>query len=507
VCRRWRLGKRLCQAASGQSKRRTTMARAVCPNPQCKTVSPVPDTFLGRKVTCKKCKTAFVVTATVEITADALPRTGDLVTVVARRVGAKSGAAKETMLADTGPAKSSAMTLLWAMTLMASSMALVLPISGAGVFVVMHKWGKNLEQKAAEKQNTELYGGIDISSSSVKVLVIELSPSKEFEYDYHTVFTQSREIQVVKGLDKNDQFDPETLDDVVHTVKSYFEMMTKDHHLPSDRIKIVGGSGLFKVLRERKDRNEEEKTKLVGKNQELLKEKVANATGLAMKFNDVKEEVELMITALVPPGQISKAVFMDVGGSATRGGYRDRQDFLRTFQGPGVSKLEGLLKTSASADLPAVARNFALKELHEPFRRELEDERKRELKQRDIIFLNGGAVWVLATFMHPEDRRVYVRLKAAEIEEFHKRLCDHPGAYPALQLPDDLDAKTKEEVEAEVVDMKAKMSAKRWLAGAEVLKAVSEEFQFENKEIYFTRGGDIGWLLVGIIIEKRKAQQ
>jgi hypothetical protein len=486
------------------------MARAVCPNPECQTVSPVPDTFLGRKVTCKKCKTAFVVTATVEITVDARPITSELLTVVARRVGAKNGAAKETMLADAAPAKSSAMTPLWAATLMAAVVVLVLPVSGAGLFVAFHNWGKNRTPNAARVNETgEMYGGIEIASSGVKATVIELYPSQKYEYDYRTIFKKSRDTKVVTGLDKNDQFDADALGDTINTVQSYFERLTKEYRLAPEKIQIVGGSGLFKAIRDRKDRSEDVKAELIHNNQAVLTEKVAKATGKQMEFIDVRQEVKLMITGLVRERETARAMLIDVGSSATRGGYRDQAGGFVTFEGPGVALFESRLRASGAKphDYPAVARNLAEKELHEPLRKELEHERKAGLKNRDIVYLNGGAVWVLATFTHPQERDIFVPLKAQDIKDFHALVCSNPEAFPVLRLPDGMDAKTNEDVQTEVADMKDRFKPQRLLAGAEVLKAIAEEFHFENKELYFTRdGGDVGWLLADII-EKRTAKR
>jgi hypothetical protein len=189
-------------------------------------------------------------------------------------------------------------------------------------------------------------------------------------------------------------------------------------------------------------------------------------------------------------------VFIDVGNSATRGGYREQDGGYVTFEGPGVGKFEAILKGQAAGpgDYPAVASALADKELHAPLQKALE--RRAGLLNRDVVFLNGGIVWVMATFLHPEDRGVYTRLSAQDIEDFHALVRQRPNDFPVPQFSQGMPPPVRSEVDADIAHMKDIFKPLRLIAGAEVLRAVSAEFQLEKKELYFTRdAGDIGWLL------------
>jgi hypothetical protein len=480
------------------------MAKAVCP--KCGKVSMVADQFAGRKMVCKICETAFVVPASVNvapagITAAAAvtpaPRqtSGGVITVVARRVGQ----GKDTMLADGTPAAGPS-TLSWVVLALVGGLALLLPVLGAGAFVAINLLTHGGQGGiAGASQPGELYGGIEIASSGVKATVIELYQDPKYGYDYHKLLQTSRDTRVTLNMEKTGQFDREALADTVSTVQDYFDQILKEHHVPRENVFIVGGSGLFKAVRERKDLDDDAKDKLILKNQAAITEPVAKVTGKTMDFIDVRQEVKMMITGLLGKRDASRSVFIDVGNSGTRGGYREQDGAYVTFEGPGVGKIEGLLKTAATKpkDYCTTAGGLADKEMREPLQKALE--RKAGLLNRDAVYLNGGIVWVMATFMHPEDREVYTKLSAQDIDAFHDLVCQNPDEFPKVTFPAGIDPKIRSEAEAEVAKQKDIFKPIRLIAGAEVLRAVSAEFRLQKKDLYFTRdAGDVGWLLAYI---------
>src|SRR5262249_20152441 len=113
---------------------------------------------------------------------------------------------------------------------------------------------------------------------------------------------------------------------------------------------IVGGSGLFKPIRDRKELSDSAKAGMIAKNQAALTEAVEKATGKKMDFIDVRKEVELMIDGLVRKKHLSTAVLIDAGTSATRGGYRHPGGLYVTFEAPGAGGFEAKVKEKMEAD-------------------------------------------------------------------------------------------------------------------------------------------------------------
>src|SRR5262249_26865924 len=432
---------------------------------------------------CKICETAFVVPASVNVApagitaASAVPPAprqngGGVITVVARRVGP----GKETMRPDGTPAAGAPRLASPPVTLVAG-LALLLPVMGAGGFVAYSVLTRPGGGIAGPRQPGELYGGIEVASSGVKATVIELYQDPKFGYDYHKLLQQSRDTRVTLNMDKTGQFDREALADTVSTVQDYFDKITTEHHVPRDNVFIVGGSGLFKAVRDRKDLDDDAKDKLILKNQAALTEPVAKKTGKTMDFIDFRQEVKMMITGLLGKKNASRSVFIDVGNSSTRGGYREQDGAYVTFERTGVRKSARLLKNAGTKprDYCSTAAGLIDKEMRGPLQKELE--RKAGLLNRDAVYLNGGIVWVMATFTHPQDREVYTKLSAKDIEDFHDLVCQNPDEFPRIPLPDGIDPNVRGEVEKDVAKMKDIFKPMRLIAGAEVLRAVSAEFR------------------------------
>src|SRR5262249_45601179 len=154
----------------------------------------------------------------------------------------------------------------------------------------------------------------------IKATVIELYKDKRHGYDYRKLLQASRDTRVVTGMDKSGQFDREALADTVSAVQDYFDKITTEHKVARDNVFIVGGSGLFRTSRDRKDLDDDAKDKLIQKNQAAMAEAVAKVTGRGMDFIDVRQEVKLIITGLLSRKDASRSVFIDIGTGATRGG-------------------------------------------------------------------------------------------------------------------------------------------------------------------------------------------
>jgi len=475
------------------------MAKILCP--KCCTVSSVPDTYLGRKVRCKVCNEPFVAAgggAAVETTAQAVTATTPAVPA-AKATATKSPAAVNVTARRVGGTRGPGARTAW---LLAAFVAFVGPVAAAGVFVALN-WGRAETEEKRDDNPTaaELHGGIEIGASGVKATVVELIPSPDLGVDYRIVF-KPKEInpKLVVGMTARGEFAAGALSDTVDVVKTYFDQMVKKSGLAPEKIHIVAGSGLFKELRGRKDLTDEEKQTAIEKNQKALIQAVKKETGRTLDFIDARQEVRLLITGLVPAKHTKDALLIDVGSGGTRGGYRDPSSPFVMFESKGIGEYENLVKKGKdkAESFVAAAERLTEKEVSEPLRSD-HLERKRGLLNRKRIYLNGGISWVLATFQHPDDRKGnYVRLSARDIEDFAALLRRDPQQFPSLKLPESMDVEVRKQVEKDLAKMQDIFSPERLIAGTEVLRALSREMKFQDKELFFTRDGQIGWLLAYI---------
>ncbi len=487
------------------------MAKVKCPNPECQTVSPIPDAILGRPVRCKKCNTRF--------TAEALPAEaaapGDsgVMTVVARRVGAlRSGVfLKETMVAGETAAVPAAPPRRTAPRLLAA-LAVALPILLAGGFVAIKALGGRDAgggASAGPAASGEIYGGIEIGSSGVNATVVELFPDPELGYDYRTLWQKSLDTGLVQGVDKNGVFNPAALKDTIQAVQTFSHKMTEDFGLPPDKLFIVAGSGPFKGVRDRKDLKDAEKDVLLAASQSSVRDGVKQATGQKVDFMRPEKEGELQFNGLVPQKNAMTGVLIDVGSGASRGGYRDADAGLFIpFEGPGLKRFAAKVRAQAGKDPFAdVAARLAEKELREPLREAVA--RKAGLVNLKHVYLAGGIVWVLATFQRPAERdKTNVPLSVEDVEKFAERVRAHPGGLPPFPPLDGVAPKLRAKLEKDQARIQSRFNHEQLVAGVELLRALVAEMQLQNpgRELYFTTYGQISWLLA-YIAERRVARK
>jgi hypothetical protein len=129
---------------------------------------------------------------------------------------------------------------------------------------------------------------------------------------------------------------------------------------------------------------------------------------------------------------------------------------------------------------------------------------KTALRQRDRIYLNGGAAWALATLVRPQDRGSYVNLSSADIAAYHKLLMRTPGVSPTPDLSSIADADVRQAAQKEIDRVKKVFPPEQLLAGAEILKALDTAFDFggNSKQLVFARNGYIGWILAYVVEKK-----
>jgi hypothetical protein len=287
------------------------------------------------------------------------------------------------------------------------------------------------------------------------------------------------------------RFNAEGFDDTVKHVGAFYESLTKEQKLPPDRVFIVGSSGLESTIRSSK-KSREEQNSLITKNQVQLNGAILKAVNKEVKFFDFEQELPLQIKGVVRQADRTSALFLNVGGGNTRGGFLDSAGRLKRFDGEGSgTKLAG-------------------KKLQEAFRQALDKE--GSLRTRKKVYLAGGIVWIMTNYRHPEtfekrktgdaeQHERYVKLSAGDFKAFAKAM--HANEAPeapleayAATLGDQQQAQIKKEMNEEVAKMREKFhDRQKLIAGADVLLALSEELDFEHKELYFDDDGEVAWFL------------
>jgi exopolyphosphatase/pppGpp-phosphohydrolase len=343
----------------------------------------------------------------------------------------------------------------------------------------------------------EVYGGIEIGAKGIRAIAVDV-PGDAGEPKI--VFLENKNTTLVADLAAKKQFSPTSLGETAEIVGGFARKIRTDFKLADKRLYIVGSSGLFAPL--------EGDEKLVKANKERLVESIRQSTGATMDFVSVVREAELTITSVVPASLRKDSVLLDIGSGNTKGGAEQPGMGLITFGIPfGTVSFADRVKKDADKDnFPATAARLR-KEIVMP---KLQDslQGKPELTRRKRVYLAGGAVWALATYMKPAERGNFVKLSLGDVKAFSRFLLEHPNELPNTDLSRVADEETKKLAAKDMNQVRKTFTRDQLVAGVEVLNALAEGFHLDapDRQLYFARNAYIGWIL-GYTVEKAAASR
>jgi len=335
----------------------------------------------------------------------------------------------------------------------------------------------------------EVYGGIEIGAKGIRAIAVDVTK----DGDPKILMVKNENTTLVADLAVTKQYAPKALEDTATIVGHLAETLRSEFKLTDKRLHVMGSSGLFVGL----DGDE----KLIEKNKEALIDAIRKKSGVTMDFVTVVREAELTIVSVVPRAHSADAVLLDIGSGNTKGGG-EKAGMLMTFSlAFGTVSFSDRVKQEAGK-ASFVETAAALREtlLAPGLSKTLEG--KSELAKRNHVYLAGGSVWALTTFMKPLDRRPYVPLTPRDFEAFHKFLLDHPAELPNPELGAGGDEDRKAALN-DLNKVRQTFSRDQLVGGVEILKALSKAFELEgkDKQIVFARNAYIGWIL-GYTVEK-----
>ena len=339
----------------------------------------------------------------------------------------------------------------------------------------------------AGRARADVHGGIEVGAKGVKATVVDVTGGAD-GYDVKVLMSGTQNTTLVAGLASSGRFEAGALQDTAAAVAKFAARMGKEQNVPAERLYVVGSSGLFSALAG--------KTDAIKANQDALAAAVRDACGLKMTFIDVDREVELSLAGTVPARDAGAAVLLDVGSGNTKGGYRDADKGCVSAGIPyGSVTFADLVKKRADKGTFAENADALREEVLAPALKKAA-EGKPGLRQRPRVYLSGGASWALATLVRPGDRADYVALTADDVDAYRKLLLATPGAYPAPDLSAIADAAAREAARKEIEQVKGVFKPEQLLAGAEILKALSDELDFgKDKKVSFVRHAQVAWIL------------
>jgi serine/threonine protein kinase len=332
--------------------------------------------------------------------------------------------------------------------------------------------------------NKSSYGGIEIGSKGIKAIALKVDASKEGYETKALMPLKTVNTTLMSGVAQTGKFSPEAIDDTAKAVKNLYTQMRDQYGVATERIHIIGSSGLKKPDSSDVDNKDE------------LVKKIESATGARMSFLDAEHEVLYTISGTIPSQYLSTGILVDIGSGNTKGGYQEgnQGDRFVTMSIPfgTVSFTDEITKQGGKGDnFSQQAERLRGEVLLPALRQELG--RKPGLVNRRRVYLSGGIVWAMTTLLHPANRDADVKITAEDISTFANRALSGDKSLLNPTLSGIADAKTRQEVEQEKEQIIDSFSPHNLIAGAELLQAVYSEFKLSDKEVSFSRYNSMGW--------------
>ncbi len=327
------------------------------------------------------------------------------------------------------------------------------------------------------KKSGNLYGVIEMGSTGIKAEIIQELPTPN--KDGLTLIARNEEIE-----DRNTTpLDPKAQTESVNAVKAVVREIEDRFQIPCEQIIVYGSSGLAQAP-----------------HKNALAATIEQETGRAMKFISTEEEAILTFEGIVPQWRRNDVVLIDIGSGNIKGAYlEDRNTKHATFAIPlGTKAFTKEINLKRGESTFATAATTAKKDLLIPEIRSL-SQRKPGLQNLSRVYLAGGISWAIFTLVRPcqteqtiqtkEERASrYGRIYPEDINTFYNNATrDRQTLFqPNLSK---CTPEQREEAEKAINKIKNEtFSVDNLIAGAEILRAFSEELKFSQRErIFFSR--------------------
>jgi hypothetical protein len=464
------------------------MIKLACP--KCPASYDVPDQMLGKRVVCKNCKTRFIVGGIPAPAANRGTNGAPLPSTLAPVYG-------QTTQDYQQPEPQSRFGLF--MVLGAAALLFgFCCIATSGGFVGMWYFANN-KSKTAGKTEDRTYGGILITSTRVTAVAVKIHVDSAGQFDYDEVlFKKSVDTNLATPLDAAGLFAKDKLEDTKRNVEKFHADLKKKYSLSDDQICIVGGSGVLG------DEKRPENQPAIDTNKQTLQEWTQEALSCPIQFVDTSREQETNFRVLVNKKHKEETVLIHLGGSSSRATFMRASDVPLTITGIGLKKFQKTVQDTVKntkEDHAKAAERLKVEHVQKPWQQEIKE--RNELKVLKRVYLIGGIPWVVATHTNPEERtQVRTKLTMKGLNAFaadvRKTKGLPPLVWPTKKLDDDLYKLLK----VDQKEIEKKFGTYETLAaGTELLLGMAAEFDFANREVYFSNYGDFAELL-GVIWDK-----
>jgi serine/threonine protein kinase len=360
--------------------------------------------------------------------------------------------------------------------------------------------GGQCGSRELSRKSGNTFGAIEIGSKGIKGAVIqELDTLNDDGFKYKA----REEKEGISPLNVNAS-KPSAQDDTVKAVSGMMKEMQERFSIPCEQIVIYGSSGLAKKA----------------SHKEALTKEIEKTTGREMKFISPEDEARFVFDGVVPDWRRTEVITVDVGSGNTKGSFlkdAGKKEYENYEVGVGtgdfsreIDQKRGDIKFVTAAE--RMKKTVVIPQIRDAI------QRKPGILNSRRVYLAGGISWALATLTHPCDKdqniqrkeeRVagFTKLRSEDINTFYNNVT---RARKTLFQPNLTACSPTQLVRAQKDIAKIQkdvFSENDLIAGAEILRAFSDELKFSEKDSIFFARYAIEALPIGYLIQQLEAKK
>lgn len=309
---------------------------------------------------------------------------------------------------------------------------------------------------------------IEVGSIGVKARAIDLSFDSQCNLSTKTLFSEDVNTDIFKTI-KDGQLMPEAIMATAKAVKGLAGKMQSQY--PSCPTLVVGSSGVA-----------------LAENTADLRKAIL-AEGLSdMGFVTPVQEARYAFRSSVPLKKRSATVLFDIGGSNTKIGYMNGDEFQAMDMPYGSTSLA---KAATDSGLPF--RFGVAKTLLEKIIPKFHEDAKNHpsVLKRTSVYWIGGAAWATATFSHPDSAdKPIVTISRSDIDDFLVAL--EKDTWKSRQAPSKMTEAAQAAWNKDWASVQKIFTRERLIAGVTLMKVMLSDGMYRDS-VTFPRYGQWVW--------------
>lgn len=330
----------------------------------------------------------------------------------------------------------------------------------------------------------ELYAGIEIGSKGVKMSIINVQNIKKGKYEVVDFWTEN--VAIAKGISIDGKLAENDIETAFNVVVKNYTKMLKENKIKEKNIFIVVSSGVG-----------------MAKNVDILLHRLYVFTNINVAIISSDTEAKLLLKGCIPPKEYSDSLILDIGGGNTKGGYVEEfnDDDILIFYPVTLDlgtvtfteKINKKAKTDSVTEFNELL-TAALPELKEQTDRLYQQSPK--IFNKDNVYMSGGAVWAFYTLYKGKDALNFSPFEIKDVEAYNTMIKTDYAKFEALALQN-----------KDVEKVLKTYSQKYLIAANSLLLTLLEKMpDIKSKKIYFTKQGQMAWLLSYIADSAKRAK-